>query len=146
MRLTLIKSAIRPDPYQDLGEHTFTYALLPHAGGWFEGNTVREAWQLNNPLAYTAGQPVHPQLSLFHTDAAYVMVDAVKKAEDSGQVVLRFHEFAGSRGTVEFASGLPIRSWQECDLLERPFGEKSTEPAIRLSVTPYEIKTVLVEF
>ena len=32
MRLTLIKSAIRPDPLADKGYHQFTYSLLPHAG------------------------------------------------------------------------------------------------------------------
>ncbi|CAG7644505.1 alpha-mannosidase [Paenibacillus allorhizosphaerae] len=146
MRLTLIKSAIRPDPLQDQGEHAFIYALLPHAGGWFEGNTVREAWQLNNPLTYATGQPAQPEMSLFHTDAANVMIDAVKKAEDSQTVVLRLHEFAGSRGRVDISSSLPIRSWQECDLLERPCGETFTEPVIRLPITPYEIKTVLIEF
>ncbi|MFK7692154.1 alpha-mannosidase [Paenibacillus sp. HJGM_3] len=145
MRLTLIKSAIRPDPTQDQGEHTFTYALLPHIGGWYEGNTVREAWQLNNPLTYREGKPLHPGMSLFRTDTDSVMIDAVKKAEDSRRVVLRLHEFAGGRDSVEIASRLPIHSWQECDLLERPIGEKCTQPVLRFPIAPYEIKTFLIE-
>ncbi|WP_248924465.1 alpha-mannosidase [Paenibacillus hamazuiensis] len=145
MRLTLIKSAIRPDPTQDQGEHAFTYALLPHAGGWLEGNTVREAWQLNNPLTCTAGKPALAKLCLFGTDNEHVLIDAVKKAEDGDRVVLRLHEFAGGRGMVEIASGLPIRSWQECDLLERPVGERHTVPTLRFPIAPYEIKTFLIE-
>src|SRR5699024_3798795 len=56
MRLSLLKSPIHPDPYGDLGEHNFTYSLLPHENSWVEGNTVREAWQLNNPLTYKHGE------------------------------------------------------------------------------------------
>ena len=37
MRQTLLKGAIYPDPHADLGQHVFTYSLLPHTGGWFEG-------------------------------------------------------------------------------------------------------------
>ena len=34
MTLTLIKSGIEPNPTADQEEHTFTYALYPHAEGW----------------------------------------------------------------------------------------------------------------
>ena len=43
MALTLIKSGIEPNPATDQEEHYFTYALYPHAGGWREAGTVREA-------------------------------------------------------------------------------------------------------
>ncbi len=37
LRLTLLKSALRPDAAADKGRHTFTYCLLPHGGDWREG-------------------------------------------------------------------------------------------------------------
>jgi alpha-mannosidase len=43
-------------------------------------------------------------------------------------------------------SDLQIRSWQECDLLERLTGEKSTEEVIQFSIKPYEIKTFVIDF
>ncbi|MFD1885700.1 alpha-mannosidase [Paenibacillus wenxiniae] len=49
MRLSLLKSAIHPDPMADYGQHHFTYSLYPHGGDWLDGGTVQEAWQLNAP-------------------------------------------------------------------------------------------------
>jgi alpha-mannosidase len=39
---------------------------------------------------------------------------------------------------------VPVKSWQETDLMERPVGESSSD-AIELTVTPYEIKTVRLQ-
>ncbi|WP_054950628.1 alpha-mannosidase [Numidum massiliense] len=145
LRLSLLKSAIHPDTEADQGEHVFTYALLPHKGDWLEGNTVYEAWCLNNPLTVVTGHSTAPELSLFRVSSPYVMVDAVKKAEDREQIVLRVHDFSGSRGKVEITSDLRIRSWQACDLMEQPQGERHEGDVIHCTLTPYEIKTFLVD-
>ncbi|MHB1628601.1 MAG: alpha-mannosidase [Bacilli bacterium] len=144
MRLSLLKSAIHPDFDADRGEHEFTYSLIPHVGGWLEGRTVQEAWDLNSPLRVEAGRAARDSLSLFAPSSGRVMVDAVKIAEDSDKVVLRLHEFAGGRETVNIGSDLAICAWQECDLLERPSGEVETGP-FAFSIHPYEIKTFLIE-
>ena len=34
LRLSLLRSPEWPDPHADEGWHEFTYALVPHAGGW----------------------------------------------------------------------------------------------------------------
>ncbi|HEX7000547.1 MAG TPA: alpha-mannosidase, partial [Trueperaceae bacterium] len=47
MRLTLLRSPVRPDPDADRGRHEFVYALLPHAGDWRAGDVVRHALDLN---------------------------------------------------------------------------------------------------
>lgn len=146
MRLSLLKSAIYPDYDADQGTHEFTYSLLPHIGDWFDGFTVEEAWSLNNPLTFVEGEAKQADFSLFAIDADHVMVDAVKKAEDSNRVVLRLHEFTGGRGRVCITSDLPIKSWQECNLLEEPIGELCTEGHIHFDIKPYEIKTFLIEF
>ncbi|MCR8633268.1 alpha-mannosidase [Paenibacillus radicis (ex Xue et al. 2023)] len=146
MRLTLIKSALVPDPQADQGHHEFTYSLLPHSGDWLEGRTVQEAWDLNVPLVIKQGAvAVQTRASLFRLSSEHVHIDAVKKAEDSSLIVLRFHEFAGQRGWVELSSDYQILSWQESDLMERPIGEVSSDAVIRLAVKPYEIKTLLIE-
>lgn len=146
MRLSLLKSATHPDYDADQGKHEFTYALLPHIGSWFDGFTVEEAWELNNPLTFVEGKAKQADFSLFALDVDHVMVDAVKKAEDTNRVALRVHEFAGGRGQVCITSDLPIKSWQECTLLEKPIGELSTTGHIHFEIKPYEIKTFLVEF
>lgn len=147
MRLSLIKSATNPDPMADQGEHRFTYALLPHKGDWASANTVQEAWSLNNPMraakgAYSSGIGK----SLIRTDKDNIAVDAIKMAEDRSGFILRLHEYTGTRSTVKIQSDYALRSWQACDLMERPLGEESGGQDVILSFKPYEIHTLLVKF
>ncbi|MEK3884589.1 alpha-mannosidase [Paenibacillus sp. PL2-23] len=146
MRLSLIKSANWPDPGADEGKHAFTYSLLPHAGDWLEGGTCREAWALNNRLRYAHGIGGGRGFSLLHVQGAHVMIDAVKQAEDGGQMVLRLHEYAGARGRVEIRSDAAIASWQECNLMEKPAGQPTAGEALSFGLAPYEIKTFLLTF
>ena len=50
LRISLLRAGTHPDHLQDQGEHTFTYALLPHKGDFVEGNVVKEAVALNEPM------------------------------------------------------------------------------------------------
>jgi alpha-mannosidase len=143
MRLSLLKSAISPDPDADIGHHEFVYSLYPHEGDWHAGGTVQEAWRLNNPLSVCAGAPVKDAFSLLRLSADNVMVDAVKKAEDGDALIVRLHEFAGVRSMVELSSDLKLASIQECNLMEQPMGEAF--PADQsFELKPYEIKTFIV--
>src|SRR5690606_19245142 len=135
--LSLLKSATYPDPQADRGEHEFTYALYPHEGDWSEGGTVQAAALLNQPVYITPGAAPASSFSLLQTSgSADVVIDAVKKAEDDDSVIVRFHEYKGGRGRVRLHVGVPVKSWQETDLMERPVGESSAD-AIELTVTPY---------
>ncbi|QDP41997.1 alpha-mannosidase [Radiobacillus deserti] len=145
MRLTLLKSAQFPDRTQDQGKHTFTYSLLPHQGDWIDGQTVQEAWDLNQPLQPLEGQLLDSPASLFELSKDHVLIDAVKKAEDSNQLVVRLHEFTGERGEVELRSNFAINQWQESDLMEKEVGEKQATESIRFFIKPYEIKTFLID-
>lgn len=55
MKLSLLKSAKYPDTSADMGEHDFTYALLPHAGTFLDGMVIEEANRLNLPALAVAG-------------------------------------------------------------------------------------------
>ena len=144
MSLSLIKSAKFPDVEQDLGTHQFTYSLLPHKGDWYEGGTVAEAWHLNNPLTSHPGTAVDGRKSLFTLSSDVVMIDAVKKAEDEDSLIIRLHDYSGSRNEVTIASELDIVSWQECDLMENRIGPSVNGSDIKAEFTPYEIKTFVV--
>jgi alpha-mannosidase len=145
MRLTLLKSSNYPDPQADAGGHRFTYALLPHAGSWQQAGVSRHAWDLNAPLYAVAGElAAICGRSLLRCDNPNVTVDVVKKAEDSDHLIVRMHEFAGSRGAVTLHSDLGIVAWQPCDLLERPTGPERRNGEIRDSVSPYQIRTYRV--
>lgn len=98
MRLTLIKSALVPDPTADQGEHIFCYSLYPHQGDWFAGQTVSEAWHLNSPLTALPGLTSRNSCSLFGLNVDHVCIDAVKPAEEGEGLIVRLHEYAGARG------------------------------------------------
>ncbi|MBV9789904.1 MAG: alpha-mannosidase [Chloroflexi bacterium] len=126
LRLTLLKSGVNPDPNADQGLHRFTYSLLPHAGDWREGEVVRRAAELNTPLiaycpqAAVERQPGQDRASFAHCDAAHVMLDTIKTAEDGDGVIVRVYEAHNQRGPVTLTFAQPIREAEECNLLEEP--------------------------
>ncbi|HAH87947.1 MAG TPA: alpha-mannosidase, partial [Armatimonadetes bacterium] len=103
MRLSLLRSPENPDPDADKGEHTFTYSLFPHSGGWTEG-TLQAGHELNVPIRACAdsihGGSLPSRHSFISVDRPGVIVDAVKQAEDSGSTIVRLYEAYGSRGPV----------------------------------------------
>src|SRR5208283_5134153 len=78
---------------QDWGHHEFLYGLASHAGKWTQGNTDWQAQRLNAPLiAFQSTN--HPgalgkSFSFLRVDSNHVFVTAVKKAEESGDVIVR---------------------------------------------------------
>ena len=85
IRLTALKDAMFPDPEADLGEHHFTYSLLPHQGDWRNG-TVPAANSLNNPLIThrVQGEPQDAceadRKSLVNVNSPQIIIETVKQA------------------------------------------------------------------
>ncbi|HEU5138585.1 MAG TPA: glycoside hydrolase family 38 C-terminal domain-containing protein, partial [Bacillales bacterium] len=108
MSITVLRSPIYahhdplvPDPeghytFIDQGIQRFTYTLLPHKGNWETSETVRKAAELNQKpetLIETYHNGTLPQKASFlSVDSANVVVSALKKAEDSDDLILRCHE------------------------------------------------------
>ena len=145
IRLTLLKAATHPDTEQDQGEHEFTYSLLPHPGDFVTGEIVPKAWALNQPLKVIPGSSTEQAGSFIEIDNEYVEIDAVKKSEDGQFIVLRFHEYTGSKQVVNIKLNSLISGWMEADLMERPIEDIKAEQVISLNVKPYEIKTILIK-
>jgi alpha-mannosidase len=151
MRLTLLKGSQRPDPTADLGHHSFTYSLYPHAGDWRAAETPRRAWELNDPLsshpaAIRKGSP-GPEKSFLTIDRDHVAMMALKKAEDGDGFILRLCEIENRRGAVSVNFFLPIAKAAECDLLENETGKaRLAGGALRFDIKPYEIRTFRLRF
>ncbi|MDO8587799.1 MAG: glycoside hydrolase family 38 C-terminal domain-containing protein [Armatimonadota bacterium] len=151
MRLTLLRSSYDPDPEPDQGVHDMTYVLYPHAGDWRQGHTVRRAWELNNPLIATVAESHKGALatsrSFVSIEPGNLVVTALKMAEDSDDIVLRFFEAFGEPAEARIQIDLPVQNWVESDLMERELpktGGKITKGAITLPVGKHEIKTLLL--
>ena len=106
LRLSLLRSPKSPDPEADMGRHEFAYALMPHAGGWREAGVVAEAARFNAPLRWTAASPVE---SFAAVDDPNLVLDTIKRAEDSDALVLRLYEAHGARGTARVRLGVAVR-------------------------------------
>ena len=145
MRITLLKSATNPDYKQDQGEHHFTYSLLPHKGDFVEGETVKEAFALNQPMKLVKGTLRSAGSSFVAFDTDGIELDAVKRSEDGRSLIIRFHEYTGSRQRVTVKPGFAYDSWCECDLMEKPLEGTDNKEEIKVEVTPYEIKTLMFQ-
>lgn len=142
LRLSLLRSARQPDYLQDLGHHAFTYSLLPHKGDFVEGNTVCSAYALNQPMKVVSGRNILPFDQFLSFDNPHIELDAVKKSEDGKHLVVRIHEYTGSRAKVTVKPSFVYSGYCESDLRERPT-EAFRTGEITLSLHPYEIKTIL---
>src|SRR5690606_9996856 len=117
MRLSLLRAPVHPDPDADQGEHDMVYSLFPHEGDWRNG-TVQQGYELNAPLIAVAGASAASASCFASVDADHVLVDAVKKAEDSDALIVRLYEAYGQRGEVLLSFARAPKSISLCDMME----------------------------
>jgi alpha-mannosidase len=151
LRLSLLRSPTSPDPHADEGKHEFTYSLYPHYGGWREGETVQRAYELNCPLiafpteSHTGDLP--KSASFVRLDEKHVVIDTVKKAEDSDDIIIRLYEAYGQRGKVKLTFGPKPEKISECNLMEEDDVSVDIEDnSLSFYIKPYEIRTFKVRF
>ncbi len=141
LRLTLLRGPQWPDPGGDLGEHEFTYSLLPHPGDWREGEAVRRAWELNVPLFAIPTDVQRPPIS-FLTVEGPALVEALKPADDGQGAILRLYEPHGSRGRVSVRLNFPVSEVAACNLVEEDEGPVAFEAgSFSFDVKPFQVRT-----
>lgn len=147
MRLTLLKCATYPYQDADKGEHDFTYSIYPHSGDWREADTIRHAFDLNNPLRGVkigAKDGTLPEeYSLVNTDARNVIVDTVKKAEDSEDLIIRMYECYNKKTETTVTFGFDVERAAVCSLMEEEERELEViDNKVQLVLKPYELVTL----
>ena len=143
IRLTLLRGSEFPDPEADLGQHTFSYAIYPHAGTWKEAQTVRKAEEFCNPLqAIVLDQipengalpPVHSFLDLGSDN---LILSSLKQSEDNpDEYILRCYECHGEPAELNLRGDFEII--ESVDLLERPL-------SVPNEIRPWEIRTYKIK-
>jgi alpha-mannosidase len=147
--LNLLRSPSYPDPTADRAQHEFTYALYPHAGDHITGNVVQAGYELNMPLRVVPGtlrQTLQPSYSFAEVTVPNVIIDTVKKAEESDDVILRLYECNGFEvyATISLAS-VPAAVWRT-NLLEEPETQIDYRGnKVELKMGAFEIVTLLVK-
>lgn len=148
MRISVIHGPTYPDPEADRGSHELLYSLHPHQGTWKEAETVRKAYELNNPLLARV-VIAHPgklpsRHSFIRVEPENVIISSLKK--ESGYynrgVILRMYEISGKKTEAKLTLPWPA-SVIETDLIERPFKKLETKgQTISTVLEPFEIKTL----
>ena len=85
--------------------------------------------------------------SFASVDADNVVIDAVKRHEDSNAVIVRVYEAYGQRGDVKLTFGRTPKAVTECDLMEE--NDTPVKPrgaTVSFAVTPFDIRTFKVVF
>ena len=143
LRLTLVKSGIRPDPRGDEGDHRFTYALLPH-GPFAVQNVVRAGYELNRPPHAYLGAGVLEPFSLAELDAPNTILEAVKRPEEGEGLILRIYEAGKCATRTRLRLPGMIRAWR-VNLLEEEQEELAvTDGTVELALHPFEVTSLRV--
>jgi alpha-mannosidase len=132
---------------QDLGRHEFVYGLAAHAGDWRRGETDWQAQRLNQPLIAFQSSPhagaLGKSLSLLETNNSRVRVLALKRAEESDEVVVRLVELDGKRAEqVRLKFAAPVLSAREINGQEQHVGAAEVSRGeLVTSFSPYQLRT-----
>lgn len=165
--LNLLRSSSHPDPEADRAEHEFTYSLYPHPGDHAAAEVYKRGYELNVPLRLAAPSTLPMTVSAtFATSAAIadeqrkpmalqakqsfllpghpnVMVEAVKRAEYGGDLVIRMYETAGKHVQTTLRTGFDFGEAWLVDLMEDKLEQLAAEGrTIALAFTPFEIKSL----
>ena len=147
MRITLLRSPKHPDATCDMGDHEFTYSLFPHTTCLLK-ETVKEAHSLNNPLlsTITDNHKGEELTSFVNVLTDNVIIDCIKFAEDTDDIVLRLYEPYGQRGKVTLSFNKNIRNIKEINILEEEIGKVQINNNImEFDIKPFEIKSFLIK-
>ncbi len=146
---SMLRSQERPNHLQDRERHNFTYAVYPHCGDVSTSDVVYESYCLNAPLycvkVDSAQEGVGEKYSLVSVDKKNIVIETVKKAEDSDALIIRLFETWNGTTPCTLTLGENIKELYECNLMEEndvpvAFDGRS----VNLTFRPFEIKTLKV--
>jgi alpha-mannosidase len=146
MNLTLLKSALAPDPMADKGIQTFTYSIFYWIGSFSDSAVVREGYELNYPVLVQPGDA--GEASIFNLDAANIIIETLKMAEDGSEdIIVRLYEAKRNSTHCTLSTMLPVIKATQTDMLEKNVKELTVSNGkIELDFRPFEIKTVRLIF
>jgi alpha-mannosidase len=156
IRLTLIRTPGVRGGYsdqatQDIGHHEFIYGIAGHSGDWRHGQSDWQGQRLNDPLI-TFETTRHAgalgrQFSLLKVSSSRIRLLALKKAELSDEVIVRFVELDGKpQPDVRISFAAPITAAREVNGQEQPLASAEISGgALVTSFTAYQPRTFAVK-
>lgn len=152
LRLTVVHTPLknyRIDSMQsmmDIGLNRYSFAIFSHAGSDLCETQLEARKFVQPPTAYECSKhagALSTDYSFGSVSSNRVIIRAIKKAEDSDEIVVRLNEGAGKsleRYTLTLGEG--IESAREIYASEEPFGDAVVEDGkLVTSFTPYQIRS-----
>ncbi len=155
IRLTLIRTPGTRGGYadqatQDIGHHEFLYGIAGHATGWRDSHTDWQGQQLNASLiAFETSKhtgALGKEFSLLQVSNSRIRVLALKKAEQSDEIIVRLVELEGRlQRDVKISFNAPIVSARVVNGQEQPIASMPvSEGALVTSFSAYQPRTFAV--
>ena len=172
LRLTLIRTPgiaagwdwVGDQRSMDNGRHRLSFAIEGHSGDWRQGDVVWQAARLNQPLVafqtYAHTGTLGKSYSMLHvvenglrqgiqsTGGFHipVMVNAIKMAEESDEIVIRVRELNGeAHQNLTIAFDRPVLTARQINGVEEEIGQAQiTNGQLVFSLTPYQPKAFAV--
>jgi alpha-mannosidase len=158
LRLTLLRTpGIGPragyadQATQDWGRHEFVYGLAAHGGDWRREQTDWQAQRLNQPLiafqsSKHAGR-LRKTFSILRVNNNRVRVLALKKAEESDEVIVRIVELEGRDAPdVRLSFSAPVIAAREVNAQELPVGNATiVKGQLVTSLSKFQPRTFAVK-
>lgn len=149
LNITLLKCSTYPDKQADIGHHSFSYALYAHDGDLLAARVRDRAYDFNfrAPAAMVPAQQgtLPGELSMLRISAPNVVIETVKKAEDSDDIVIRMYEAENKKTECILHTAFALAGCTETNLMEEPERELPADgKTVALSFRPFEIKTVII--
>ena len=146
--LSLLRCPTYPDPDCDKGEHRFTYSLYPHAGAVRNSEVYKQAYLLNNPFVAVIANgngKLPERYSFASADKQNVIIDTIKRAEDSEDIIVRLFESENKTTDVTVKFALNCKKVSLCDLMENELKDiPVNNGTISIRVKPFEIITLKI--
>jgi alpha-mannosidase len=147
MRLSLLRATTNPGLHADVNQrHGFTYSLLPHAGD-FSAGLVREGYGLNVPvqtrLLNGATSSDGWETSFLKIDGENVVIDTVKRSEDSDSIIVRLFEAHGWHSRHQLRLPIGVTAVVETNFVE--WDEEAiriSKGRVTLDFTPFQVRTL----
>jgi len=147
--------AIPTPDAQEFKTYHFEYSLFPHREDWKRANSFLPANEFNHNLIGFQLPPetrkrirtLPSRLSFVELKPENLILVALKKAEDTNEVVLRFFETKGEKTSGVVSLFKEPVSAKVVNLLEEEEGEIECRGGeIRVEVNPFEIVTLKLKF
>jgi alpha-mannosidase len=129
----------------EMGEHTYTYAVYPHAGDWKKERIHQHGHDYNHRIfaVQTDSQGLKYEFQSFILQPHNLIISALKKTEKDNAVIVRFFETCGEKCRATLQVPNQIKAASCVNLLEKEeFQLDIKDGHLEMDVKPFEVVTL----